>query len=42
MLTTSFANMRNFAAKLGTERDYKVLVQGRAAQEAVALRVRRG
>ena len=28
VLTTSFANMRNFAAKLGTERDYKVLVQG--------------
>lgn len=28
VLTTSFANMANFAAKLGTGRDYKVLVQG--------------
>ena len=28
VLTTSFANMRNFAAKLGGDRDYKVLVQG--------------
>ena len=28
VLTTSFANMRTFAAKLGSDRDYKVLVQG--------------
>lgn len=28
VLTTSFANMREFAAKLGGERDYTVLVQG--------------
>ena len=28
VLTTSFANMRNFASKLGNDRDYKVLVQG--------------
>jgi len=28
VLTTSFANMREFAAKLGNDRDYTVLVQG--------------
>ena len=28
VLTTSFANMRTFAAKLGGDRDYNVLVQG--------------